>query len=44
MVTTPNQGTALLREADELNGEDVVPGFHCRVSELFAVPVAGTTE
>ncbi len=33
-----------LREAEELNGEDVVPGFRCRVSELFAVPVAGTAE
>jgi Uma2 family endonuclease len=28
-----------LRETDELSGEDVVPGFRCRVSELFAVPV-----
>ena len=35
---------ALLWEADELSGEDVVPGFRCRVSELFAVPVAGTAE
>jgi Uma2 family endonuclease len=36
--------TTKLREADELSGEDVVPGFRCRVSELFAVPVAGTAE
>jgi Uma2 family endonuclease len=36
--------TTLLREADELSGEDVVLDFHCRVSELFAVPVAGTAE
>jgi Uma2 family endonuclease len=35
---------ARLREADELSGEDVVPGFRCRVSELFAVPVAGAAE
>jgi Uma2 family endonuclease len=35
---------AMLREADELSGEDVVPGFRCRVGELFAVPVAGTAE
>jgi Uma2 family endonuclease len=27
-----------LRETDELSGEDVVPGFRCRVSELFTVP------
>jgi Uma2 family endonuclease len=25
----------LLRENDELDGEDVVPGFRCRVGELF---------
>ena len=24
-----------LRETDELTGEDIVPGFHCRVSDLF---------
>jgi Uma2 family endonuclease len=24
-----------LREADELSGEDVLPGFRCRVAELF---------
>ncbi len=30
-----------LREADELLGEDVLPGFKCRVSELFAlIPIA----
>jgi Uma2 family endonuclease len=33
-----------LREVDELTGEEVVRGFRCRVSELFAVPVAGTTK
>jgi Uma2 family endonuclease len=26
---------ALLREEDELSGEDVLPGFSCRVGELF---------
>jgi Uma2 family endonuclease len=26
---------AVLSEADELSGEDVVPGFRCRVGELF---------
>jgi Uma2 family endonuclease len=36
--------TTMLREADELSGEDVIPGFRCRVGELFAVPVAGTAE
>ena len=24
-----------LREPDELSGEDVLPGFRCRVAELF---------
>ena len=24
-----------LRETDELSGEDVLPGFRCRVAELF---------
>jgi Uma2 family endonuclease len=33
-----------LREADELSGEDVIPGFRCRVSELFALPIAERAE
>jgi Uma2 family endonuclease len=28
----------ILRASDELTGEDVVPGFRCRVGELFEVP------
>ena len=32
---------AFLREADELSGDDVVPGFRCRVGALFAIPAAG---
>lgn len=28
-----------LGESDELNGEDVIPGFRCRVGDLFAPPV-----
>jgi Uma2 family endonuclease len=27
-----------LREQDELSGEDVLPGFRCRVGELFVMP------
>jgi Uma2 family endonuclease len=27
-----------LSEADELSGEDVVPGFRCRVADLFVTP------
>jgi Uma2 family endonuclease len=29
-----------LREADELNGENVLPGFRCQVGELFTTPAA----
>jgi Uma2 family endonuclease len=32
-----------LRERDELNGEEVLPGFRCRVAELFQNPVATST-
>ena len=28
----------ILREQDELSGEDVLPGFRCRVSDLFVAP------
>jgi len=31
---------SVLHESDELDGENVVPGFRCRVSELF-LPAAG---
>jgi Uma2 family endonuclease len=29
----------ILREDDELTGEDVLPGFRCRVAELFQPPL-----
>ena len=32
-----------LRDDDELSGEDVLPGFRCRVSKLFPERIAGTT-
>jgi Uma2 family endonuclease len=34
-----------LRETDELLGEDVLPGFHCRIAELFpeAAPTSATS-
>jgi Uma2 family endonuclease len=35
-VYRPGQPARLLTEADTLAGEDVVPGFQCRVAELFA--------
>lgn len=47
LVYRANGSIVGLREYDELSGEDVLPGFRCRVAELFAVPgapelVAGT--
>ena len=34
--------SAWLTEGDELSGDDVLPGFHCRVSALFPTqPAAG---
>jgi Uma2 family endonuclease len=37
------QGTGtILREQDELDGEDVLPGFRCPIRELF-LPPAGVT-
>jgi len=32
-----------LRDHDQLSGEDVVPGFKCPVSDLFALPTAATS-
>ncbi len=28
----------LLQESDELTGYDILPGFRCRVADLFATP------
>jgi Uma2 family endonuclease len=33
-----NDTGVILRESDELTGEEVLPGFTCRVSELFVPP------
>ena len=35
-VFRPNGGAAYLLEADQLSGEDVVPGFSCRVADVFS--------
>ena len=35
-VYRPGPQVVILRETDQLTGEDVVPGFACRVGELFA--------
>jgi Uma2 family endonuclease len=38
-----NGSSYSLRENDELDGEDVVPGFRCRVGDLFPRPPAAAT-
>ena len=40
-VYRPDGSGTRLREADELTGEDIVPGFHCRVSDLFPLAAQG---
>jgi Uma2 family endonuclease len=40
-VYRPDEPGTILRENDVLDGEDVLPGFRCRVGDLF-VPPAGT--
>jgi Uma2 family endonuclease len=37
-----NGSAQVLRESDELNGEDVVPGFRCPVRDLFPQPRAAS--
>ena len=32
--------TTILTEADDLVSEDLLPGFHCRIADLFRSPVA----
>lgn len=34
----------LLQESDELSGEDVIPGFRCRVADLFPPAPASSVE
>jgi Uma2 family endonuclease len=38
-----NGSSHSLRENDELDGEDVLPGFRCRVRDLFPRPPAAST-
>jgi Uma2 family endonuclease len=35
MVYRINGEVQLLQAQDELSGEDLLPGFHCQVDELF---------
>ncbi len=39
-VHRPEGAGAILHEQDELSGEDVLPGFRCRVGEFFILPTA----
>jgi Uma2 family endonuclease len=39
-IHRPERQGIILHENDELDGEDVLPGFHCRVGDLF-IPPAG---
>jgi Uma2 family endonuclease len=39
-VYRPDESSQSLREDDELDGEDVLPGFRCRVGDLFPRPPA----
>jgi Uma2 family endonuclease len=37
-VQRPNESGAILRPADDLTGDNVVPGFRCKVEDLFQLP------
>jgi Uma2 family endonuclease len=37
-VYQPNKGPRLYEEHEELSGEDVLPGFRCRVADFFLLP------
>jgi len=37
-VYRPNGSIIALRENDELNGGDIIPGFQCRLAELVCLP------
>lgn len=43
-VHRPDGTVSDLRQADELNGEDVIPGFRCPVAELFESPATAHGE
>lgn len=42
-VYRPDSPGVILRENDELTGEDVLPGFRCRVGDFFIAPTNGAT-
>lgn len=42
IVYTQNQESITLDETDDLTGGEILPGFHCKVSEFFAWPTTTT--
>jgi Uma2 family endonuclease len=40
-VYRPKNGPRLVGEDEELTGEDVLPGFRCRVADFFLLPSQG---
>ncbi len=36
-------GGTILKRNDEITGEEVIPGFHCPISEFFETPAAKTS-
>lgn len=38
IVSRPGQEDKILEVAEEMTGDDVLPDFHCRVAEFFALP------
>jgi Uma2 family endonuclease len=38
MIYRANGSTTFLHAHDELSGEEIVPGFRCKVAEIFAAP------
>jgi Uma2 family endonuclease len=44
LVFRANGRGSILTRDDELDGEEVIPGFRCRIAELFAPPGKGTAK
>jgi len=43
-VFRAGQPVVQLRVSDELTGDDILPGFHCPVAELFPPPLAAKSK
>src|SRR5262249_15289253 len=40
-VYRPDRGPRCLGESEEITGEDILPGFRCRVRDFFVIPGKG---